>query len=130
MTFGKWLVAKREAIGLTQPQLAKRAGISVSYVSALERDEPNAKDGSPRRPRIEKVDKIAKALGVPTDEAREAAGYAPLDPKPKTAREALAAIEKLIPGFEGVLWSKDMTDEDAEDMLEAFKVIARLRNPR
>jgi transcriptional regulator with XRE-family HTH domain len=126
MTFGKWLAAKREAVGMTQPQLAKRAGISVSYVSALERDEPNAKDGSPRRPRIEKVDKIAKALGVLIDDAREAAGYAPLDPKPKTAKEALQAIEKLIPGFDGVLWFEQMTDEDAERMLDAFKAIARL----
>lgn len=78
MSFGKWLSEKRMAANLTQPELAKRVGFSASYVSALERDEPNARDGSPRRPRVEKVDKLAKALGVPKDEARLAAGYAPL----------------------------------------------------
>ncbi len=62
MTFGKWLSGKREAARLTQVQLAERAGISPNYVSALERDEPNARDGSPRRPRLEKVDRLAKAL--------------------------------------------------------------------
>lgn len=78
MGFGKWLAAKREEARLTQAQLAERSGISPNYVSALEREEPNALDGSPRRPRIEKVDRMAKALGVSLDEARLAAGYAPL----------------------------------------------------
>lgn len=67
MTFGQWLVEKRTAARLTQTQLAKKAGISTNYVSALERDEPNAKDGSPRRPRLDKVDAIAKALHVDMD---------------------------------------------------------------
>lgn len=69
MTFGKWLIEKRLDAKLTQVQLAERAGISPNYVSALERDEPNARDGSPRRPRVEKVDRIAKALGVPLSDA-------------------------------------------------------------
>lgn len=77
MSFGKWLVEKRNAAGLTQEELADFVGISESYVSALERDEPNSRDGSPRRLRIDKVDKLARPLRVTVDEARLAAGYAP-----------------------------------------------------
>ncbi|HSN15559.1 MAG TPA: helix-turn-helix transcriptional regulator [Anaeromyxobacteraceae bacterium] len=42
---------------LSQKALAKRVGISVSYVSMLERGH--------RSPPLETVEKLAKALGVP-----------------------------------------------------------------
>lgn len=95
MTFGKWLIEKRLDAKLTQVQLAERAGISPNYVSALERDEPNARDGSPRRPRVEKVDRIAKALGVPLSDARLAAGYATTTRKPHNVVEFFEALEAI-----------------------------------
>jgi transcriptional regulator with XRE-family HTH domain len=42
---------------LSQKELAKRVGISVSYVSMLERGH--------RSPPLETVEKLAKALAVP-----------------------------------------------------------------
>lgn len=75
MTFGEWLTRKRREVRLSQKELANRVGISATYISALERDEPNSSEGSARRPRVEKVDKIAEALGVDPAEARIAAGY-------------------------------------------------------
>jgi len=42
---------------LSQKDLAKRVGISVSYVSMLERGH--------RSPPLETIEKLAKALGVP-----------------------------------------------------------------
>ncbi len=42
---------------LSQERVAKKAGISVSYVSMLERGE--------RSPPLETLESIAKALGVP-----------------------------------------------------------------
>ncbi|HSM92307.1 MAG TPA: helix-turn-helix transcriptional regulator [Anaeromyxobacteraceae bacterium] len=42
---------------LSQKALARRVGISVSYVSMLERGH--------RSPPLETVEKLAKALGVP-----------------------------------------------------------------
>jgi transcriptional regulator with XRE-family HTH domain len=42
---------------LSQKELAKRVGISVSYVSMLERGH--------RSPPLETVEKLAKSLGVP-----------------------------------------------------------------
>ncbi len=81
MSFGKWLSEKRIAANLTQEQLASRvSGVSISYISAIEREEPNSRDGSPRRPRVEKVDALARALGADVSEARLAAGYAPAVP--------------------------------------------------
>lgn len=50
MSFGKWLVETRERVGLTQRELGERAGISTTYVSGLEREEPSARDGSPPPP--------------------------------------------------------------------------------
>jgi transcriptional regulator with XRE-family HTH domain len=127
MTFGQWLIEKRAESRLTQGELAKRAGISTNYVSALERDEPNAKDGSPRRPRLDKVDAIAKALNVSVDEARLAAGYAPktIRDKPKNVAELLDAIEKL--GVEGIQFPggieglHDLDDDKLNDILESVK---------
>jgi transcriptional regulator with XRE-family HTH domain len=77
--FGHWLIQKRRAAGLTQRELARKVSISKSYVSALERNERQPVTGQPVRPKLEKVDAIAEALGVPVSEARLAAGYAPPD---------------------------------------------------
>lgn len=130
MSYGEYLRQKRNEARLTQEQLAKRAGISANYVSALERDEPNARDGSPRRPRIEKVERIAKALSVDPNEALDAAGYKGEPKKPTTAKEALELIAKMIPGFEGVLLYDGLTDENAERLLEDFKTLMELQNRR
>jgi transcriptional regulator with XRE-family HTH domain len=51
------ILATREAKDLTQATLAKKAKISVSYVSMLERGA--------RVPPLETLEIIAKALGVP-----------------------------------------------------------------
>lgn len=93
-------MAKRNDARLTQVQLAERVGISANYISALERDEPNARDGSPRRPRIDKIDRIAKALDCPLDEARLAAGYAP---KTITRRTAIGEYSSTITRKHGVI---------------------------
>lgn len=53
---GKRIRALREKKGLTQAQVAEKAGIHVNYYARVERGEPN--------PRIPIIEKIAKALGV------------------------------------------------------------------
>lgn len=132
MTFGKWLITARHTAGLKQPELAKRAGVSVSYISALEREELTGKFDRPRKPTAEKVTKIAKALGVPVDEALVMAGFVPasMTTRPTTARESLELIERLIPGFSGVLLAEELTDESAERLLEDFRTIAELNRRR
>jgi transcriptional regulator with XRE-family HTH domain len=55
---GKVLQAKREAKGLTQQDLAKRAKVARSYLAKLEA-------GHSKNPSLAVLQRLAKALGVP-----------------------------------------------------------------
>lgn len=131
-TFGQWLREKINQRNLTNAEVARRAGVSSTYIGNLVRDySQNTKSGK-ARPSVEVVDQIAKALNVSTYEARLAAGYAPDEPHPRarSAIEALQIIEKIIPGFEGLLLAEPMSDEIAERVLEDFRMIAELHHNR
>lgn len=58
--FASNLKAMREAKGLSQEELAHRAGIDRTYVSSLERSVYNAS--------IDVVDRLAKALDIEASE--------------------------------------------------------------
>ncbi|MDP9368665.1 MAG: helix-turn-helix domain-containing protein [Chloroflexota bacterium] len=60
-TFGARLRGLREAAGLTQEQLAERAGLSANAIGALER-------GERRRPYPHTLQALADALGLPEEE--------------------------------------------------------------
>jgi len=53
---GRKLLQAREKAGLTQVELAKKAGINDNYYARVERAEVS--------PTLEKFEKIVKALGV------------------------------------------------------------------
>lgn len=74
MHFGVKLRAWRKAKGLTQKELAKAAGINVSYVSNLERNFSANKKGVPQPSRA-LCRKFAKVLNVDEAEVLTAAGY-------------------------------------------------------
>jgi len=76
-TFGDWLLRRREDRGLSQSDLWRVTGISKQYINNLERNVRQPRTNKLTRPSEEKVDKFARALGVPISEARLAAGYAP-----------------------------------------------------
>lgn len=130
--FGKWLHSNRKAAGMTQGQLAERAGISTSYVSTLERDERHHLTNAPPQPAIDVVESIAKALNVPTDEARLAAGYAPkvMQGPPSNVRDFLTALESLgVPGLEfGHAFSgqHNLSVEGYENLIEDLKLVIDL----
>ena len=115
MTFGKWLASKRDAAELTQGQLATKVGVSVSYISALERDEPNSKDGSPRRPKLDKVDALAKALNAESSEARLAAGYAPSEPE-----DRFKLPDGVMVSFES---TSHLTDEQKDKIVNVIRTL-------
>jgi transcriptional regulator with XRE-family HTH domain len=77
--FGEWLKTKREARGLSIQALAEKAGnvCSASYLAQIETDYYFGEKGSPMKPEEAVVEKLAKALDEPLDEARKAAGYLP-----------------------------------------------------
>src|SRR6188508_2239782 len=60
-SFGEKLRSFRERIGLTQEELAERAGLSAQGISALER-------GLRRRPYLPTVRALAEALDLTTQE--------------------------------------------------------------
>jgi transcriptional regulator with XRE-family HTH domain len=59
-TFGEKIKELRKKAGLTLDQLAEMTGSSKSYVWEVE-------NKNPPRPSAEKIDRIAKALGVTAD---------------------------------------------------------------
>ncbi len=113
--FGQWLIAKRKDAGFTQGQLAKKAGISTSYVSTLERQQPHSITDAIPQPAIDVVESLAKALGENIDEARLAAGYAPKSEVEATRRRIVVSDKD---GFD---------DEDLDDIAEyiAFKKLQK-----
>lgn len=124
-TFGKWLLDNRKAARLTQGELAKRAGISTSYVSTLEREEPHHITNAPPQPAINVVESIAQSLGVEIDDALLAAGYAPrsVPLRPTNATEFLRALESLgIKHFENISGIQNLTPDEYEDMLRDVRL--------
>jgi transcriptional regulator with XRE-family HTH domain len=134
MSFGEWLTRKREQADLTQYELAERSGLSPSYISALERDEPSGKDGSPRRLRPNKIEPLAKALGVHPDEVRRAvAGASGLLPSTQESRaERLEQVLRSLGAnefqyVEGIDRIKHMSDEEFDDLLRDIMFVVELR---
>lgn len=76
-TFGQRLVRWRRTAGLTQREVARRVGLTATYIGQLEREADPAGAEEKQRPIIEVVDAIAAALDVPLAEVRRAAGYDP-----------------------------------------------------
>lgn len=73
--FGSLLRRHRASVGLTQEELAERAGISPRAVSALER-------GDRRAPRRDTVERLAEALGLSSGERTRFAAAARDAPSP------------------------------------------------
>lgn len=131
MPFSQWLREKRKAAGITQSQLAERVGVSVSYVSALERGESGA-TGKDRRPSVEIVDKLARALQLDRDEMRLKAGYAPdnaiISKEPQTLPELLEILSSM--GITQInFFDADKLDspEAVQNMLSAIRFAVELQ---
>jgi predicted ATPase/transcriptional regulator with XRE-family HTH domain len=93
--FGAALRRYREGAGLSQAQLAERAGLSAKAIGALER-------GERRRPHPQTLDLLATALGLEADERRAlvATTLGGVGSPPATSPAALAppGLVRLLPG--------------------------------
>ena len=58
--FGKRVRERRVALGLSQEELASRAGVHRTYIGMIERAEKNIT--------LENIEKISKALNLPIDD--------------------------------------------------------------
>ena len=81
LPFGQWVREARLNSGISQETLALSIGVTGSYISLLEGQKALTKKGYPIRPSLHLVDAIASTLGRSCEEARLAAGYAPLKSK-------------------------------------------------
>ncbi|HZU14496.1 MAG TPA: helix-turn-helix transcriptional regulator [Chloroflexota bacterium] len=78
---GRLLRGRREALDLTRDELARRVGVTPTYIFMIESARPRS-GGSPSRPKRETLKRWLDALGLDRDEANRAldlAGYHPLD---------------------------------------------------
>lgn len=123
-TFGAWLLEQRKIAGLTQAELARRARVSKNYISALENMKPHTVTGALPQPRIEKVDAIAKALGVSVEDARMTA-YGMVGSNTSALNDG--GIAALFYEY------SDMSEEDKADLrttLEMFRAEIRRRKAK
>jgi predicted ATPase/DNA-binding XRE family transcriptional regulator len=113
-SFGALLRSLRKAAGLTQEELALRAGLSPNAVSALER-------GTRRRPHPHTVKSLADALGLP--EERRAALLAAVPGRAGTASSAAegvaptSAAMSALPHPSTPLVGREREAEEVRDLL-------------
>ncbi len=66
-TLAKNIKYHRAKLGLTQEELAKKAGVNRAHLANIEREALN--------PSVKTIDKLAKALGVPASALLQSAEY-------------------------------------------------------
>lgn len=88
MRFGNLVRRRREERELTLGDVAAAVGISIAYLSRIERDRENP-------PRDELIRRIARAVDLPEDEAFAAARRLPPDLRPR-AGEVIAAYRRIL----------------------------------
>lgn len=146
-TFGRWLYIHRKKADMTQEDVAKRAGISISYVSTIERSQAHSRTGSAVIPDREKVISIAKAVKGDVGQALTMCGYAtensdgskyeggvyvpPFPKKPRNMVEFLMALEALgLEQFDFSTIDRNLLDQytadDFEILLERIKADIKL----
>ncbi|NNE68711.1 MAG: hypothetical protein HKN33_19265 [Pyrinomonadaceae bacterium] len=115
----------RTARGIGVRELASlvEGECSASYISYLERNVYEGKDGSPTRPSESIVETLALGLEVSENEAREAAGYAPLSSTTSTV-ELLDAFPLLFDGYgrlsnKGKLLARERVEAFISELLDA-----------
>lgn len=97
-SFGIWVRKRRKALDLTQQELAKQVGCSVSLVFKIESDE--------RRPSRQIAELLAEKLDIPADQralflkiARQEKSTSSLDSIPPLSRIEPVSPPKLNPGY-------------------------------
>jgi PAS domain S-box-containing protein len=112
MTFGERVRELRQAKGLTQRDLAKKAGISYAYISKLE-------TGSMSPPRHKVIQTLAKILGASDKEADDLFGLAGKIPHDLLGKVDAQTIRVL----------RSMGDEPETGQRRPTKLRSRTANP-
>lgn len=110
LTFGDWLREKIKEVRISNAEVARRSHVSATYIGNLIQND--------RRPTVEVVDAIGKALGVPVGEARLAAGYAAPIQEPRTVKELVERLWEI--GIQ-INFGDDLISDDSPEALERAK---------
>lgn len=114
-SFGEELRRQREAVGISQSALAKRAGLNASYINRLE-------SGEREPPKVETVVALARGLGLSREEEDRllvAAGHLPL------AMAKLGAGDPTLGAVAEVLADESLSAIDREEFRQVVTAIAR-----
>ena len=114
-SIGEQIKDVRTAKGISQNQLAKRAGISQAGLSAIE--------NTTKSPNIDTLNRIANALGIPiTALLGDPQIGTSRRPKTKKSIPVLGQIPAGIPieAIEDVLDYEDLSEREANDGFEYF----------
>lgn len=120
MTFGDWLRDQIKTKNLSNAEVARRAGVSGTYIGNLVRDfSPNTKTGK-ARPSEDVIEKIVRAIGGDLNEARLAAGYAPVTGN--DASESAVEIEDIKIILQG---GQRLSKRQQREILDTAALVAR-----
>jgi len=113
MTFGEWLRTRINDLGLSNAEVARRAGVSATYIGNLIRDySPNTKTGRVQ-PSAEVVRNIGAAVGAAPADALIAAGYLPP-----------AASMEILDGVRISFDEKKFTKAQRDKLTDTIKILA------
>lgn len=118
-SFGSRLRSYRERAGLSQNSLAKKVGLSPSYINRLERGEREA-------PTREVVEALAGTLGLSSsdrDRLALAAGH------PPSGLVALSGKDDIISLVADVLSDESIPEKERDDFRLLIRVMARRWRP-
>jgi transcriptional regulator with XRE-family HTH domain len=122
MTFGEWLRKKLKDRDMSNARLARLSNLSPTYIGNLVRDfSPNSRSGK-IRPSEEAVAGIVKALGADLNEARLAAGYAPV-------ADSSTSIP-ITDDIRVVLERRELTPDEAEEFERAVATAVAIAEER
>lgn len=125
---GEWLRERRRKLGLMQSDVAKRAGVSTSYISTLERGQKHSLTNATLRPDRDKVIALAKAVKGNPDELLLLYQFAPEQPferdKPQSVAELLQRLAEL--GVDQPIFKDGIESlpDDPDALDEILRVIA------
>lgn len=93
MDLASYVKKRRDELGLSLRELAKRSGLSHAYIGYLEAGE-NPQTGRPISHTIEALEKLAKGLNVPFETLARLARGIPLDAPRLTNEQAQEVIDR------------------------------------
>ena len=115
--FGALLRSLRVRMGLSQNQLARRAGVDPAYVNRLERAAPDS-TSLPSRKVVMALAETVEAGPVDVERLLVAAGLCP------ESIVRLGGWDQSLGDIAGVLADNRLTSDDRAELLELLRIVA------